>query len=1072
MKRTLLSICPLLIAAFAVGTLILAFQLQAEAALVLLSDDFEDGDADGWTEQAGTWSVVPDPDYNIYYRVVYTGTSPTSRRSYITETTVPGSSTWTDYVVQAKFKTEGSTENSGFPTIIARWQNSKNYYYLGIEGDGDVRIRKYVDSHSFDIGNKVALGLAKDTWYTATLEVSGSTTPTLRAYIDGVAVMTRTDDANVGGVPPFLAGPCALGSSKATVQFDNVLVTDIGGTTTLFSDDFEDGNADDWVEQAGKWEVTADNYVYQQTNMGVDARSYAGSAGLTDYSIQARVKMYDGTYAMLIGRWQDKDNHYFMAVRSNGEIEIKKRYLGSSGSALESANYTYVPGMWYTATLEITGNPSPTLRAFINGTAVITVTDDGADGRAPFSAGEFGLGSSKAHVDFDDVVVTDLQIFTLAVGSTGTGSGSITSDPPGIIDCGTTCTADLESGTVVTLTATPTGTHEFAGWLGACTGTGDCVVTMDAAKSVTAVFSSQTDPMLVVNKAGTGDGTVTSVPEGIDCGITCTTDFPASTVVTLTAEPAMYSTFTGWSGDCTNTTGVCVVTMDAAKNVTASFYERPLLTVTKDGNGSGLVESDPPGIDCGVTCTARFDDSTVVTLTATSAADSDFVGWGGACSGTDPCVLTMNEAKDVTATFSLKTYVLTVNRAGNGMGSVLSDPAGINNCSTVTCTASFDHGTMVTLTATANTLSTFDGWSGEGCSGTGSCTVMVDAGRTVTATFNTHLIYLPLVMGGSGVTPTGPDFSMVGYATVTTPTTGGANGTVVTVTTLSDLQTYAGSTDPYIIQVNGTISATDSVDIASDKTIVGVGSSGVLVGVELRIGSGVSNVIIRNLKISHVMAANRDGDAIHIQGPDTHHIWIDHCDLSSDLDHYKDYYDGLLDMSHDVDHATVSWTVFHDHFKGSLIGHSDSNAAEDEGSFHTTYHHNYFYNVNSRMPSNRFGTLHSYNNYFNNTDAGDVLDANSGISSRMGACSRVENNHFAGLKTAIMTDQSATLLGEVQLIDNLFENVGGYATEPTCELTPPYAYTDTLHSTLQVQSIVTQYAGVGIVADPLVWNVK
>lgn len=149
MKRTFLSICPFIIAALLVGALVLTLQLKATAApaapaapSALFSDDFDDGNDDGWTVQAGAWEVIP--EYS-HYRVVYDGASPTSRRAYITETTVPGSSTWTDYVVQARFNTEGSTSDSGFPTIIARWQDSKNYYYLGIEGDGDVRIRKYVN---------------------------------------------------------------------------------------------------------------------------------------------------------------------------------------------------------------------------------------------------------------------------------------------------------------------------------------------------------------------------------------------------------------------------------------------------------------------------------------------------------------------------------------------------------------------------------------------------------------------------------------------------------------------------------------------------------------------------------------------------------------------------------------------------------------------------------------------------------------------------------------------------------------------------------------------------------------
>ena len=78
---------------------------------------------------------------------------------------------------------------------------------------------------------------------------------------------------------------------------------------------------------------------------------------------------------------------------------------------------------------------------------------------------------------------------------------------------------------------------------------------------------------LAVLKAGTGQGTVTSAPPGIDCGADCGESYTQGSVVTLTATPAAGSTFTGWSGACTGT-GSCVVTMNAAQSVTATFDTR------------------------------------------------------------------------------------------------------------------------------------------------------------------------------------------------------------------------------------------------------------------------------------------------------------------------------------------------------------------------------------------------------------------------------------------------------------------------------------------------------------------
>ena len=119
---------------------------------------------------------------------------------------------------------------------------------------------------------------------------------------------------------------------------------------------------------------------------------------------------------------------------------------------------------------------------------------------------------------------------------------------------------------------------------------------------------------------------------------------------------------------------------------------------------------------------------------------------------------------------------------------------------------------------------------------------------------------------------------------------------------------------------------------------------------------GRSNVIIRNLKIAKVLAAH--GDAITIQA--STNIWVDHCDLSSDLSHDKDYYDGLCDVTHASDWVTISNTYLHDHWKASLVGHSDRNGPEDTGHLHVTYANNHWNNTSSRAPSFRFGTGHIF----------------------------------------------------------------------------------------------------------------
>ena len=359
-------------------------------------------------------------------------------------------------------------------------------------------------------------------------------------------------------------------------------------------------------------------------------------------------------------------------------------------------------------------------------------------------------GMTMEAVSIVNLSLEDVSVRTLVASISGSGSGTITSLPAGI-RCGVTtrdCYENFPTGTTVTLTATPAAGSSFTGWSGACTGTGTCTLVMDGARSVTASFAlDATSYLLTVSKAGNGTGTITSEPAGINCGTDCSETYTPGTVVALAAAPAAGTYFTGWSGACTGT-GTCLVTMDGSKTVTATFASY-VLTVSKTGTGTGSITSTPPGIECGTDCSETYSPGTVVTLTAEPSPSSTFVGWGGACSGTGACAVTMSETRTVTATFALNTtsYMLTVRKAGTGGGTVTSNPAGISCGSD--CSESYTAGTLVSLTAMPVVSSTFTGWSGA-CTGTGSCTVTMDSVKDVTAAFTPKSYVVTVSKGGTG----------------------------------------------------------------------------------------------------------------------------------------------------------------------------------------------------------------------------------------------------------------------------------------------------------------------------------
>jgi hypothetical protein len=268
-------------------------------------------------------------------------------------------------------------------------------------------------------------------------------------------------------------------------------------------------------------------------------------------------------YVALGARYQSSANFYFLDLRTD-RVEIRS-FIGNSSTVLSYTNYTVTPGAWYTVTLEVNGN---TLKGYINGTQLLTATDSN------FSTGAIALSTYQATAEFDDVVVTDFvpAMQTLVVTKTGTGSGLVTTIPAGIA-CGATCAGSFDSGTTVTLTAAAAANSGFAGWGGACSGTGStCAVSMTAAKSVTATFVERYPLTVTVAKVGSkASGTVTSSPAGISCGSDCSETYNAGTSVKLTAKAGGGSRFSGWSGACSGTATTCTVGMTAVRAVTATF---------------------------------------------------------------------------------------------------------------------------------------------------------------------------------------------------------------------------------------------------------------------------------------------------------------------------------------------------------------------------------------------------------------------------------------------------------------------------------------------------------------------
>ena len=379
-----------------------------------------------------------------------------------------------------------------------------------------------------------------------------------------------------------------------------------------------------------------------------------------------------------------------------------------------------------------------------------------------------------------------LRLLTLNLA--GGGSGGVVSVPAAIncnVATGPTCTAQLNNGVTVQLTATPDPQSSFSGWSGDCNGTGVCSLTMTAPHNVTATFALITNP-LTVSLAGAGrvTGTTSGTPATVSFTTNGSVSVASGATVTLYPLPANGAIFMGWSGACsglgdTANSNACTVTMNAAKDVTATFDSLPSVALTAPT--SGAVYTNPATIS--LSATASDPDGTIskvefyngTTLLGSATTVPYAYTWtpvpGGSYSITARAYDNLGLSSATTATNVAVTSAVTYNGNGSTAGTVPVD------------TQTYLPGATVSV-LTAGTLIrsgfTFNGWN-TAANGTGTA-------YTAGATFgmaNANVILYAQWLAVPVAAPTVTSFSPASGVIGTTVTINGTNFTGATGVTFN-----------------------------------------------------------------------------------------------------------------------------------------------------------------------------------------------------------------------------------------------------------------------------------------------
>ena len=275
---------------------------------------------------------------------------------------------------------------------------------------------------------------------------------------------------------------------------------------------------------------------------------------------------------------------------------------------------------------------------------------------------------------------------------------------------------DYESGTVVELTANSAEGWEFVEWQEELEGdTNPQSLLIDEKKEVTAVFEKE---RFSIDWEARGGGIIVLDPDQ--------NSFESGSTVEVTAEPEDEHRFVEWEGDFSGEENPKEITIEEDLDIAANFEKREYpLTLNTKGEGSILEEEIQSK-------STDYESGTKVELTAKASDNWEFVEWQGDLEGEDnPQTVLVDEEMEVTAVFEKHEYDLTVNTEGDG--SVSQEVVQAKS-------TSYEHGTVVELTATPETGWEFIGWEGDLNGSENPETITVDDSKEVTALF--RMFYL------------------------------------------------------------------------------------------------------------------------------------------------------------------------------------------------------------------------------------------------------------------------------------------------------------------------------------------
>jgi hypothetical protein len=363
-----------------------AFVYEVPASLdrpALAQDDFQDGDAIGWSTTPGSLFAVASSGTFRFYRQ----TSTAGNAAALWQGTI-GS----DQAIQADLTPRAFDGADRWFGLVTRYADANNYYYVTARSGGGIQLKRMLGGAFTTLGS-APLSVAIGTTNRIRLE---SVQDHIRVLVNNRPVIAVRDSALSGGRPGLM-------TYRAQVDFDNVIVN-ANPAVAAFADNFQDLNFS-WQTFAGEWartQTSTTSWVYRQSDLTGGARTFPAGQMRGDQIVEAdlRPTQFSGAdrWVGLVARYRDDSNYHYVTLRSSGSLDIKKLVNGSVQN-LASVPFTVQTNVSYRVRLETIGTR---VRVYVNGVLRAEATDASA---APASSGA-GLATYKAAVDVDNFMVT------------------------------------------------------------------------------------------------------------------------------------------------------------------------------------------------------------------------------------------------------------------------------------------------------------------------------------------------------------------------------------------------------------------------------------------------------------------------------------------------------------------------------------------------------------------------------------------------------------------------------------------------------------------------------------------